>query len=67
MDRGTLLNTFPKIFKGTHVHHRTVTTQRVRHIDFALDAEVDAMIDGEVLRVLPRRLEVLPSVLDVRV
>lgn len=67
MGRWPLLRTFPKIFKGTHVDHPAVNQSRVRTIDFDLQHEVDAMIDGEVLRLLPRRLQVLPGALNVRV
>ena len=67
MGRFNLLRTFPKIFKGTHVNHPAVSQSRVRTMDFHLPTEVDVMIDGEVLRLLPRRLEVLPDVLQVRV
>ena len=67
MGRFSLLRTFPKIFKGTHVDHPVASQSRVRTIDFDLPSEVDVMIDGEVLRLLPRRLQVLPGVLDVRV
>ncbi len=67
MGRLSLLRTFPKIFKGTHVNHPAVSQSRARVIDFDLSDEVDVMIDGEVLRLLPRRLELLPGVLDVRV
>jgi diacylglycerol kinase (ATP) len=67
MGRFGLLRTFPKIFKGTHVDHPSASQSRVRTIDFDLSSEVDVMIDGEVLRLLPRRIEVLPRALDVRV
>lgn len=67
MGRFSLLRTFPKIFKGTHVDHPAVSQSRVRTLDFHLPTDVDVMIDGEVLRLLPRRLEVLPGVLRVRV
>jgi len=67
MGRFSLLRTFPKIFKGTHVDHPVASQSRVRAIDFDLKSEVDVMIDGEVLRLLPRRIQVLPGALDVRV
>lgn len=66
LGRVALLRTFPKIFKGTHVAHPAVTTTRVRHIDFELQDDVDVMVDGEVIRLLPHRLDVLASAFDVR-
>lgn len=66
MGRLELLKTFPKIFKGTHVHHPAASTAQVRSIEFDLAEEIDIMIDGEVLRVLPKRLDVLPGAFDVQ-
>ena len=34
MDRLTLLSTFPKIFRGAHVHHHAITASRVRSLEF---------------------------------
>jgi YegS/Rv2252/BmrU family lipid kinase len=65
MSRGTLLATFPKIFKGTHVHHPAVTAATAREIVLELDGELDVMIDGELLRIHPTRLEVIPKALQV--
>ncbi len=36
-----------------------------RRIEFALDAPVDVMVDGEVLTLDCRSVKVLPGVLDV--
>lgn len=62
-----LLQTFPKIFSGTHVQHPAVTSAKVKTIDFELEHEIDVMVDGEALRLVPRRLEVLPDALQVNV
>ena len=66
MGRISLLQTFPKIFKGTHVHHPAVACHQAPGVDFRLDAEVDVMIDGEMLKFNPTRLEVVPGAIDVR-
>jgi diacylglycerol kinase (ATP) len=66
MGRVTLLQTFPKIFKGTHVQHPAVTCNQATGVDFELDADVDVMIDGEMLKFNPTRLEVIPGAIDVR-
>jgi len=66
MGRISLLQTFPKIFKGTHVHHPAVACHQAPGVDFRLDAEVDVMIDGEMLTLNPTRLEVVPGAIDVR-
>lgn len=67
MDRITLLSTFPKIFRGEHVHHHDITASRVRSLEFFETAPIDLMIDGEVLRHAPKRIDVRPAVLDVLV
>ena len=67
MGRISLLRTFPKIFKGTHVDHPAIRTTKVKEIDFDVDQPLDLMIDGEVVRFTPRRLHVLPGALRVRV
>ena len=67
LGRFNLLLTFPKIFKGTHVQNRAVTTSKVKTIEFEVEDEIDIMIDGEADRVIPTRLEVLPGALSVHV
>jgi diacylglycerol kinase (ATP) len=67
LGRLDLLRTFPKIFTGEHVHNPAVTTAKVRRVDFDLDHEIDVMVDGEALRVVPKSLDVLPGALNVQV
>lgn len=66
MGRVSLLRTFPKIFQGTHIHHPAVACHQAAGVDFELDAEVDVMVDGEMLKLNPKRLEVVPGAIDVR-
>lgn len=65
MGRGTLMRVFPRIFSGTHVHHQQVTTCRAAAIDLDFDEALDVMVDGEVVRIRPTRIEVLPGAIDV--
>ncbi len=67
LGRLDLLLTFPRIFSGTHIEHPLISTRKVDRLDFDLDAEVDVMVDGEVLSVVPRRLDVLPGVVRIMV
>lgn len=60
-----LLWNLPRLFTGTHIHHRLAERREVREVDFSLEAPVDVMVDGESLRLQLRRLEVLPGALDV--
>ena len=66
LGRVSLLRTFPKIFKGTHVQHPAVASHQAASVEFALDAAVDVMIDGEMLKLNPTRLEVVPGAIEVR-
>jgi YegS/Rv2252/BmrU family lipid kinase len=60
-----LLRAFPKIFQGTHVRLPFVEQQRARAVEFSGEQPVDVMVDGEIRRLLLRRLEVLPAALEV--
>ncbi|MCH9681670.1 MAG: diacylglycerol kinase family lipid kinase [Deltaproteobacteria bacterium] len=65
MGRWSLLATFPKIFSGAHISHPAVTTAQAARIDLELTENIDVMVDGEALEVIPRTLEVVPGALDV--
>lgn len=65
MGRIGLMTTFPKIFEGTHVDHPKVHEHQVKSVRFALDGPVDVMVDGEVVRLDLKRLDVLPLALEV--
>jgi len=67
LGRAALLATFPKIFKGTHVEHRAVSMEAVETILFELQEEVDVLIDGEVLSLHPKKLQILKGALRLRV
>jgi diacylglycerol kinase (ATP) len=60
-----LLRAFPRIFRGTHVEHPPVKAYRAQRIEFDADGPVDVTIDGEVERMTPWELEVLPGAFDV--
>jgi diacylglycerol kinase (ATP) len=65
LGRLSLLATFPKIFKGTHVEHPAVSTCQAARVELRLTEAIDVMVDGEALEVVPRVLDVLPGALDV--
>jgi YegS/Rv2252/BmrU family lipid kinase len=67
MGRLALLAAFPKIFSGSHVHLTSITCSQARCVEIDADAPMDLMIDGEVERHRPTRLEVLPAAIDVSV
>ena len=61
-----LLRTYPKLFKGTHVHHPQYRHHRVRRVTVAAPGIV-AYADGERIGALPLTVEVVPGALRVLV
>jgi len=55
------------LYTGTHVRHPLASRQAARQIEFQLDAPVNVMVDGEVLKLECQKLEVLPRALEVLV
>ena len=53
------------LYTGTHVQHPLASRQRAREIEFQLDAPVNVMVDGEVLKLQCQKLDVLPGALEV--
>jgi diacylglycerol kinase (ATP) len=66
LGRRSLLATFPKVFQGTHLSHQAVRSSRASTIEYRVEGQLDAMIDGEVIPVWPESLQVLPHALEVR-
>jgi diacylglycerol kinase (ATP) len=60
-----LLWTFPRLFTGSHINHRLASRAAVERVDLALDGPVNVIVDGEVLSLDCRSLEILPGALDV--
>jgi diacylglycerol kinase (ATP) len=60
-----LLWNLPRLFTGTHIEHPLASRAAATKIELALDAPATVMIDGEILRLQCRSVEVLPGALDV--
>jgi len=60
-----LIWTLPRLFTGTHIHHRKATRAATKRIDFELAGPVNVMVDGESMRLECQSLEILPAALDV--
>jgi len=60
-----LLWTFPRLFTGTHIDHPLASRAAAERIDLDLAEPVNAMVDGEILRLKCRSIEILPAALDV--
>ena len=65
LGRLRLLWNFPRLFTGTHITHPLASHGAVERADFDLGGPVNVIVDGEVLRLDCRSVEVLPAALDV--
>jgi YegS/Rv2252/BmrU family lipid kinase len=63
--RLSFLAAFPSIFAGRHIEKEGVEEARARRVDLELDREVECMIDGEVMPLALRAIEVVPAALTV--
>ncbi len=59
-----LIANLSTLYDGSHVKHPLASRRAVRRVEFALDAPVDVMVDGESLTLHCQTLDVLPSALD---
>ncbi|MGB2678072.1 MAG: diacylglycerol kinase family protein [Candidatus Acidiferrum sp.] len=62
-----LLKMLPRLYDGTHITHPLAERRAVKHVEFALDAPVEVMIDGEIVTLDCRTLDILPGAMDVYV
>lgn len=60
-----LIRNLATLYEGTHTRHLLAERQAVRRVEFQLDGPVDVMVDGEVLTLECRTIEVLPGALRV--
>lgn len=65
MSRLEVVKTFPKIYRGTHVENPAVSVRTARRIDFETAEPIQVMIDGEVVEIVPERIEVLSGALEI--
>lgn len=65
MGRLELLRAFPTIFKGTHVELAKVNARQAQEVWFEGETRVHTMIDGEIVEIVPRRIEVLHQALEI--
>lgn len=65
MGRFELVRSFPTIFRGTHVELDKVSVHQSESVEFEVEHEIELMIDGEIRRVVPQRIEVCRRALDV--
>jgi diacylglycerol kinase (ATP) len=65
MSTPSFLRAFPKVFRGTHVHHPKVRMVRSRHVAIEADRRVMVYADGERVGPAPARFEAIPEALPV--
>lgn len=63
--RMQLLWTFPRLFTGTHIRHQLASRAAIGQVEFDLKRPVNIIVDGEVMQLVCRSVDVLPSALDV--
>ena len=62
-----LIRNLATLYDGSHTRHPLAERLAVRRVEFQLDRPVDLMVDGEVLTLECRTIDVLPSALRVAV
>lgn len=65
MGRLRFLQTFPKIYDGTHISQYSIDTAQAITVEFDISEEISLMIDGEIFRCKPKRLDIISNVLEV--
>jgi len=65
LGRLRLLWTLPRLFTGTHINHPLASRAAAKRIDLDLTEPVNVIIDGEVMRLECRSVEILPAALEV--
>jgi diacylglycerol kinase (ATP) len=63
--RFAALRMLPTIYDGRHMQHPQASRRAVRHVEFDMPAAVDVMVDGEVLALQCRALDIVPAAVDV--
>src|ERR1700689_4225325 len=59
-----LLKALPTLFSGTHIQHPLAFRTGAKKIEFRLNGPVNVMIDGEILSLECRSIEILPGAFD---
>src|SRR5262249_11777688 len=60
-----LLRRLARLYGGSHIEPPLASRKSVRHVEFDIPVPVDVMIDGEILTLKCKSLDILPSALDV--
>jgi len=64
ISRMGLVRMLPRLFTGTHINDPRASRAGAERVELQIDGPVNAMIDGEILRLEIKSIEILPSALD---
>ena len=65
LSKPAFLRAFPKVFRGTHVHHPAVRMHRATRVKVEADRRVMVYADGERVGPAPAVFEVVPEAVPV--
>jgi diacylglycerol kinase family enzyme len=65
ISRFAALRMLPTIYDGSHMQQPQASRRAVRHVEFNMPDAVDVMVDGEVLALQCRALDIEPAAVDV--
>jgi len=65
ISRTGLIRNLPRLFTGTHIEHPLASRASAQRVEFDLSERVNVLVDGEILHLECRSLEILPGALDV--
>lgn len=60
-----LIRMLPRLYDGTHTAHSLASRRAIKRVEFDLDAPVDVMVDGEIVTIDCKYLDILPGAMDV--
>lgn len=60
-----LLRTLPRLYDGSHIKHPMASRRSVKNVEFDVPVPIDVMIDGEIITLECRSLDVLPGAIDI--
>jgi YegS/Rv2252/BmrU family lipid kinase len=63
--RWDLVRTLPQLYDGRHIKHPMASRRSVKRVEFDVPVPIDVMIDGEILTLECRCLEVIPGAIDI--
>ena len=63
--RAEFLKSFPRVFRGTHIHHPKVLMLQARDVRLATDPPLPVLADGDVIQTAPCRFTAVPAAVEV--